>query len=111
MQTRIRAGLHLTCQRCLAPMAWRINHKNRVVIMTNQETARSLPRATDHVVCPSEEIAPAELVEEEILLLLPHIPLHASVDQCDADVIARLHRRDTPKTRDNPFAALKNIRL
>ena len=115
MHVHVRAELHLTCQRCLAAMAWRADHRNRVFVVSDHETARSLPRGADHVVCTAHEIAPAEVIEEELLLLLPQIPTHESIEQCDPGMVA--HLRDG-RTRDagddrrrNPFAVLKSMRL
>ncbi len=112
MQIHVRAELRLTCQRCLAAMTWRADHRNRVFIVSNHEIARSLPRGADYVVCASQDIAPANVVEEEVLLLLPQIPAHENVEQCDSGVIAHLRDGDTRNDpRGNPFAVLENVRL
>lgn len=115
MHVHVRAELHLTCQRCLAAMTWRVDHRNRVFIVSDHETARSLPRGADHVVCASQEIAPAEVIEEEVLLLLPQIPTHESIERCDPGMIAHLRggrARDAgDNPRRNPFAVLKSMRL
>ena len=115
MQIHVRAELQLTCQRCLSAMAWRTDHRNRLVIVGGHEEAKRLPRGADHIVCMSEDLAPADVVEEELLLLLPQIPVHESIGQCDPGMVAHLrgdgarHARGGP--RNSPFAALENIRL
>ncbi|MDD9806004.1 MAG: YceD family protein [Gammaproteobacteria bacterium] len=133
MGVELHGELELTCQRCLSAMRWRLDHTNRLVVADGPQTAASLPRDTDHIVCTTEEIAPAGVVEEEVLLALPQIPAHDHIGQCDAAMVAHLggagrggdnpaggpadapagspdnHPDNNPA--NNPFGILRNIRL
>lgn len=137
MGVELHGELELTCQRCLSPMRWRLDHINRLVIADSPQAAASLPRETDHIVCAAEEMAPAGVVEEEVLLALPQIPAHGHIGQCDAAMVAHLggagrgghaHPAGAPggahanpanpaagadpaANPDNPFGILRNIRL
>lgn len=140
MGVELHGELELTCQRCLSPMRWHLDHINRLVVADGPQAAASLPRDTDHIVCTAEEIAPAGIVEEEVLLALPQIPAHGHIGQCDAAMVAHLggagrgvhagpadnrggHANpdnpggqanpgaDPANNPDNPFGILRNIRL
>ena len=114
MRTHVRAELQLTCQRCLSAMPWRVDHHSRVFIVSDRKAAMNLPRGAEHIVRASEEIALTEIIEEEILLLMPQIPAHHGVEQCDPGVIAHLRRGRARHAGDgarrNPFAVLKSMR-
>ncbi len=111
LRMEVRGELELTCQRCLSAMPWRLDHTSRLAVVDDPEAAARLPRGADHIVCPAQGIAPASLVEEEVLLALPQIPMHNRAGQCDADMMARLGHGDGREARSNPFGILRNIRL
>jgi len=74
----------LICQRCLAPMTWPIDCETRVAILANEREADSVPQELETVHAPDDRIRVADLVEEELLLTLPLVPLHESAEECKA---------------------------
>ena len=74
----------LVCQRCLAPMTWPLASETRVAILANEKDADGVPQDFETVYAPDDRIRVADLVEEELLLTLPLVPLHESAEECKA---------------------------
>ncbi len=74
----------LVCQRCLAPMTWPLASETRVAILANEREADSVPQELETLHAPDDRIRVADLVEEELLLTLPLVPLHESAEECKA---------------------------
>lgn len=74
----------LVCQRCLAPMTWPLASETRVAILANEREADGVPQEVETVHAPDDRIRVADLVEEELLLTLPLVPLHESAEECKA---------------------------
>jgi len=72
----------LVCQRCLAPMAWPLEGESRVAIVAAESDADRVPQDFETVHAPDDRIRVSDLVEEELLLTLPLVPLHADASEC-----------------------------
>jgi uncharacterized protein len=100
------AELTLRCQRCLGPMKQRLQGDSRVALLESEEQAMTVPPELETALAPAGRIAPAELVEEELLLALPAAPRHAE-GQCPA---ARQEARESvAPTVQRPFANLGEL--
>lgn len=104
MRGRLRAAVTLTCQRCLAPMPWLIDaapqlrfFRNEAAVATNADEVEA--------VTVTGPVRLAELVEDELLLALPMIPLHAAGSDCAAAPVA-----DKGADKPHPFAALAKLK-
>ena len=74
----------LVCQRCLAPMTWPLASETRVAILANEKEADGVPQELETVHAQDDRIRVADLVEEELLLTLPLVPLHESAEECQS---------------------------
>jgi DUF177 domain-containing protein len=74
----------LVCQRCLGPLAWPIASDARVALLANESDADGVPQELETVHAQDDRIRVADLVEEEVLLTLPLVPMHESADECQA---------------------------
>ena len=72
----------LVCQRCLAPLMWPLTSETRVALVASEMDADRVPQELETVHAPEDRIRVADLVEEELLLTLPLVPLHESADEC-----------------------------
>ena len=70
----------LRCQRCMQPMRWPVRSAVRVALVASAAEADALPGEIEPVLAPEGRLRIAELVEEELLLTLPIVPLHESAD-------------------------------
>jgi uncharacterized protein len=75
----------LVCQRCLGPMTWPLAGDARVAIVASEKDADRVPQEVETVYAPDDRVRVADLVEEELLLTLPLVPLHESADDCDSE--------------------------
>jgi uncharacterized protein len=100
MQGRLTTQVHVTCQRCLEPMELELETRPELVF-ARPGGREPLSEEAAEIIEVDKPISLAELVEEELLLALPMIPLHA-LEHCPAREYAATWRGKT-----NPFAVLK----
>jgi uncharacterized protein len=72
----VRAGLRLQCQRCLGPLEYEVNAKVALALVSGVDEAGQLPERYDPLLLTDALIRPRDLIEEELLLSLPQIPMH-----------------------------------
>lgn len=100
----IEARLPLICQRCMQPMSWPVASRTRVAIVSDAQAADRVAPDFETVIAPTGRIAVGELVEEELLLGLPIVPLHADGEACGAEP------EDEPDEKtQKPFAGLAEL--
>lgn len=96
---KIEASLGLECQRCLAQMQWKTQLRNQLCIVDSNTHANQLPHNTDCYVCASDKMPIADLIEDELLLVMPQQPMHENRDECDLDFINYLNHYRYRKQR------------
>jgi len=72
----------LVCQRCLEPMKWPLGGTARVALIAAESEADRVPQEFETVLALEDRIRVRDLVEEELLLTLPLVPLHADPSEC-----------------------------
>lgn len=104
---RAHAVLQLVCQRCLQSMPFEVDVAVRVAVVGDDGEAQALAADAEPVIGDSGEVSPLALVEDELILALPLVPLHAADAGCRAPA-------DAPPAaavrRENPFAVLKRLK-
>jgi len=73
---RIRARLELRCQRCLGELDLEVDTRVRLGIVRSLEEANDLPERYEPVIVEDTRFSLLELIEDELLLALPSVPLH-----------------------------------
>jgi uncharacterized protein len=101
MQGRLTTQIHVTCQRCLEPMELELEVRPELVFARPGERHEPLSEEAAEIIEVDKPISLAEIVEDELLLALPMVPLHA-LEHCPAREYAATWRGKT-----NPFAVLK----
>lgn len=111
---RIRAELHLVCQRCLQPMMFPIDVALRLGLV-HPEEAEQLPDDYEPLVYDEPAVEVARIVEDELVLALPIVPMHAPQD-CPAGTKAgagRARPKEAAKggkqDRRHPFTGLAEL--
>jgi uncharacterized protein len=75
----------LICQRCLQPMQLLLEGESQVALVENLAQADALPEDVEPVWVESRRVDLREVVEEELLLALPLVPMHEDGDdECGA---------------------------
>ncbi len=98
----------LQCQRCMQPMRWPVRSAVRVALVASAAEADALPEEIEPVPAPEGRISIAALVEEELLLMLPIVPLHESADCVCPGEPPGPQAADEPAVL-RPFAALGEL--
>ncbi|MEX0900159.1 MAG: YceD family protein [Gammaproteobacteria bacterium] len=96
------ARVRVICQRCLEPMAVAIDVPIRLAV--DAELA-SLPDDREAVMSDDGRISLLALVEDELILALPIVPMHAE-EKC----IVRSVDKSAPAERESPFAVLQQLK-
>lgn len=71
------AQVNVFCQRCLSAMPLQLEQSFALAVVGDEETSRQLPATLDPVVMEDDELQVYELIEDELLLALPIVSMHA----------------------------------
>ena len=74
--------VQLVCQRCLRPMRQPVVGHAKIALVASEVEADRVPPEFEPVHAPVGRIRLRDLVEEEVLLGLPIVPLHADPREC-----------------------------
>ncbi len=110
----VRAELSLECQRCLEPVRVPVATELDVVVVEGYEEAGMLGDEFEPLLAGDKRIRLTELVEDELLLALPQVPMHQR-----GDCTANAHNigwspeqvdEDEGQKKPNPFAVLADLK-
>jgi uncharacterized protein len=80
----VEARPWLVCQRCLSPFEWRLVSEFKVAFVASEDRDGEVPIEYEAVLAPNGRAPLAELVEDELLLALPLVPMHERLEECRA---------------------------
>ena len=78
----VSGAVPLVCQRCLELMSWPIEGSARVALIALESQADTVPQELEPLWAPGGRVSLRDLLEEEVLLCLPIVPLHAPGSPC-----------------------------
>jgi uncharacterized protein len=106
----LSAHLVLKCQRCLGPIEYELNETRRFALFKNEASLPELEDEEDDIDCMvvTGEMDALALVEEELLLALPMMPLH-DTESCHASIEAQEEEGEL-ELKPSPFAMLSRLR-
>jgi uncharacterized protein len=100
----------LQCQRCMKAMELPIESTAHVALIFAEADAADVPEDLEPVLARSGSISAGELVEEELLLALPIVPLHEELRDCTVPPAAPLVAEDAAEhVTQRPFAGLDEL--
>ena len=117
VQGEVNAQVRVACQRCLQPLAIKVDAVMSLALVQGLDEAELLPEEYDPLLVDGGRVRLLDLVEDEILLALPQVPKHADGEPC-VDV-GRLNEQGVapeaddavPEAEaDNPFAVLAQLK-
>lgn len=100
----VEAQLSLTCQRCMQPMPWPVASRARIALVGDADAADAVAPEFETVIAPGGRITVGELVEEELLLALPVVALHARPETCGVSLDG-----EPEEETQKPFAGLAEL--
>lgn len=112
VEGKIESVLTLVCQNCLQAVTWPIDHTVKLGIVNSLDEADKLPESYDPLLLTEDKILLKDIVEEELLLILPQYPKHrhdclsrdSGVDKTDSV------SKNKQTTKENPFSILSNLK-
>ncbi len=111
---RVRARLSLECQRCLGTMSFPVDSSFHLAVIEVASEAERVPERCDPVQVEEGRLSPLALIEDELLLSVPQVPMHERL-VCNVDPAAFERRPDRPpegraEASKGPFAALADLK-
>jgi uncharacterized protein len=104
---RVRAELQLDCQRCRGPVAFDAVSDICLAVVEVLDEVGRLPEAYEPLLLEAPTVKLVELLEDELLLSLPQVPMHG-FGECEA---ARASEPVEDATaEENPFAVLAELK-
>jgi uncharacterized protein len=110
----VSAQPEVVCQRCMQSMRWPMEVKSRIALVSDYAAADRVPEGLEVFLVEAESVSVRDLVDEEILLALPHVARHAEGSEC-ADGAMQLsghevgaEEADDPQVQ-KPFAQLGEL--
>ena len=107
----LQGTARLVCQRCLGAMEIGVETTAEVGLVATEADVSRVPGELEPVLAPEGRISVGELVEEELLLTLPIVPLHAEGDACNAAAAVAPPARNEREGGETqkPFAQLAEL--
>jgi len=113
---RIRCQLRLICQRCMQTMDWPIDTSFTLAFIESESEIELLGEAYEPLILEDSMLSLVEMLEDELLLVLPIVPSH-ELDECEATEILAENTEDlaeaeeeVPSEKENPFAVLAGLK-
>jgi uncharacterized protein len=107
VEIEAKARLPLQCQRSLERYLQPVELVQRLGLITREEQEAALPEGTEPLLlAPGAELHPAELIEDELILALPVVPIDPESGELAAEWQPVADDPDKP----NPFAALAALK-
>jgi len=108
LHLQAQAQAQLSCQRCLQPAAFPLQIERSFRFVRDEATALEEDvDAEEDLLVLSRSFDARELVEDELLLALPLVPMH---EDCEPPPVSATEPADEAPERPNPFAVLAALR-
>ena len=110
----VSAQPEVVCQRCMQPMRWPVNVKSRIALVSDYSAADRVPEGLEVFLVEGDSVSVRDLVDEEVLLALPHVARHEDGSEC-AEQLMQLpgHEADAEEESgaevQKPFAQLGEL--
>ncbi len=105
---RLRARIKQTCQRCLEPAELSLSVQVSWGLITHESQAGRLTKEFEPVLMFEGGRSIMTLIEDELLLALPLVPVHELLQQCMDNGYRPVHGFE-PQKAPNPFAGLEQM--
>jgi uncharacterized protein len=108
-EVEVTGDLELTCQRCFGPMSVQIDQRERVAMVAGAAEAERVPEGRETILAPEHRISLRDLVEEEVLLSIPIVPLHEP-EECGVELAPESPEAEGPADEvQRPFEQLGEL--
>jgi len=110
---QITAETQMICNRCLDATALNVETQTEVVLVGNDAQAERLQESFDIWLVEDQTLVIKDFIEDELLLAMPLVIAH---EECEParkliEALPEDEISDEQLNKDNPFAALKDLKL
>lgn len=110
----VSARPEVVCQRCMQAMCWQVDVKSRIALVSDYDAADRVSEGLEVFLVEGDSVSVRDLVDEEILLALPNVALHAEGSECaDGQMQLSATEADEEDVADSqvqkPFAQLGEL--
>lgn len=105
----VRADLRLECQRCRAPMLHAVVSDVCLALVEGLDEMETLPEEYDPLMLEEPTVRLADLLEDELLLNLPQVPMHEP-GECEPPASRKDSLEAQAAAPKNPFAVLAELK-
>jgi uncharacterized protein len=109
VELKAEAALPLVCQRTLERFEWPVRIDQRLGLIRDEREEAALPPGYEPLLLPEDaRLHPAELIEDELILAVPVVPVKPGTEAIEAHWEASAE--EMQDERPNPFAALSALK-
>ncbi len=108
------AKVIMTCQRCLRPADIELRGNLELALLSSEDESALVNAEREYLRLDEDgKLNTRGLIEEELLLSLPLIPVHGNDADCDETMLRILKKNSSEgesRARQNPFEVLKRLK-
>lgn len=105
----VRGELPLTCQRCLQGLLFGVDEAVDFRLVADEPALTQAElEAEDEALPATEPVNVLELIEDQLILALPIVPMHERCPQAEGSATA-VAKEDDAGERQHPFAHLRDL--
>jgi uncharacterized protein len=104
----VSATLRVRCQRCLEALDHVVDNSMVLALISGMDEERQLPERYDPLLVSERRIRPGDLIEDELMLALPQIPMHEPHVCGSKAPVAERAKAQSGKA--SPFALLADLK-
>lgn len=119
LRGELEGSVTLTCQRCMTAMAWSLAGPMKLAVSETEREVEGLPKGfelvclldADDIGLKLDEVHLLPLVEDELLLRIPLVPMHGEGAECSGRArVGEVSETAEPKENiTRPFSALADL--
>lgn len=110
IRSELEVEVKMICQRCLELVALPIHSECEYAVVWPGANTQALPKAYDVLEVGEEPLNLLALIEDELLLALPIIPVHAPEDCQQPASLDQPEPGEDEVSRSNPFSVLAQLK-
>ena len=108
MHMQLSASLPLICQRSLERFVHQVEIDQRLGWISEESQEAAMPEGMEAVLVDrGGDVSPLELIEDELLLAVPLVPVSPNASELDPEWV---HEEALEEDKPNPFAALQTLK-
>lgn len=112
LQLEVSGQVELVCQGCTEPFMHQLEHTAIMYPCYTEEQMKQMPDDGEPVLADENGLDIKSAVEDELILSLPLIPLFGECEELEAYEVGELPElTDEEADKENPFSALKNLKI